>query len=394
MIFATFIFWALLGQWAIAATVPSLLAPTADEKSAKRLLELQTKARENLEQALKSGGGDKRTGCSLETLRIRREWRALSKEERRSYIKAVYCLQEKPSLIDEKIVPGAKTLFDTFTTLHINQTQTIHNNTLREECGFEGMHPYWEWGYDVYDPDSSAIMDGSDYSLGSNGAPLAGRNDTWTLWPPPPFEPTKENTNVFPAGTGGGCVHSGPFSNMTVHFGPISRAADRHLERMFQYRPHCLIRDVNPFIGQHYVAFNWTVWAIEESIDAMGFQARITGDRRQGHGDYPLNKFASHGGGHYFGGGMNGAFSDFYASPQDPLFFPHHGQIDRMWTIWQWLDIEKRRNALHGTLTYENLPPSRNGTLEDIIDLTPIADPIQVRELMDVIDGPFCYFYE
>lgn len=54
--------------------------------------------------------------------------RALSKKERRSYIEAIYCLQGKPSLFDEKIVPAATRLFDDFTVLHINQTHLIHNN--------------------------------------------------------------------------------------------------------------------------------------------------------------------------------------------------------------------------------------------------------------------------
>ncbi|EER25235.1 hypothetical protein CPC735_018390 [Coccidioides posadasii C735 delta SOWgp] len=414
MIPSAFILWVLLWRLAISAAISPLLAPTKDKESAERLLELQAKARENLEKALeeralKTSGDDGGHGCTLETLKIRKEWRTLSEQERRNYIDAVYCVQKKPSLLDERIVPAAKGLFDTFTTLHINQTHTIHNNfsflhwhryftfiyekVLREECGYEGEHPYWEWGYDVYEPDSSPILDGSDYSLGSNGAAVE-RNETWVLWPPPPFEPSREYNSEFPAGTGGGCVHTGPFSDMTVNFGPISQASYRRLEGKFEYRPHCLRRDLNPYIGQHYLAFNWSVWVIEESTDVMGFQARITGDRRQGHSNYQLNKFGAHGGGHYFGGGMNGAFSDLYASPQDPLFFPHHAQVDRIWAIWQWLDIEARKDTLYGTLTYENLPPSRKGTLDDLIDLTPITDPVQIRDTVDVIDGPFCYFYE
>lgn len=65
-----------------------------------------------------------------------------------------------------------------------------------------------------------------------------------------------------------------------------------------------------------------------------------------------------------------------------------------MWAIWQWLDIKERKYALYGTMTYENYPPSRNGTLDDVIDLRPIVDPITIREVMDVIDGPYCFFYE
>lgn len=169
------------------------------------------------------------------------------------------------------------------------------------------LYRYWEWGYDVYDPDSSPLLDGSDCSLGSNGAPLKNRNATWTLWPPPPIEPVPNSVSNFPSGTGGGCVHTGPFSDMMVNFGPIARGAYRQLEDKFAYRPHCLIRDFNPWIGQHYLAFNWTVWAIEKSVNVMEFQARITGDRRQGHGDIILNKFGAHGGGHYFGGSGSSA---------------------------------------------------------------------------------------
>lgn len=45
-------------------------------------------------------------------------------------------------------------------------------------------------------------------------------------------------------------------------------------------------------------------------------------------------------------------------------------------------------------MTYENLPPSRNGTLDDVVDLRPMADPITIRDVMDVVNGPYCFFYE
>ncbi|KAI1922131.1 hypothetical protein LOZ67_005959 [Ophidiomyces ophidiicola] len=397
---------ALALLWPAACCAAGLLAATPDEAPAAALLALQATARRHLDAEL---AARPRGGCTRDTLQIRTEWRALPPAARRRYIDAVYCLQRKPGLIDQRQVPGAKSLFDSFTTLHINQTHTIHNNfsflvwhryfvhvyeqALRD-CGYTGNHPYWEWGYDVYDPANAPILDGSPLSLGSDGAPLAGRNATWAQWPPPPFAPTPDLVVEFPRGTGGGCVQRGPFADMTVHFGPISQADQRHLHRMFAFRPHCLQRDLNPAIGQRYLAFNWSVWAVAESADIMGFQARITGDRRQGHGAYPLNRFGAHGGGHFFAGGMTGAFSDLYASPQDPLFFPHHAQIDRLWAIWQWLDIAARRHALFGSLTYENLPPARNGSLDDAIDLAPLAAPVAVRELMDVVAGPYCYFYE
>ncbi|OAX85167.1 hypothetical protein ACJ72_00469 [Emergomyces africanus] len=403
--------------------------------SGVRLLQLQDKAYHNLHGALRArrykrehekadagidthgdGGGDgghdnggkHHPRCTPDKLTIRKEWRFLSKAERRKYIQAVYCLQSKPSVFTEKEAPGSKNLFDSFAAVHITKTLHIHGNfnflawhryfvwayekALREECGYRGVSPYWEWGYDVHDPEKSAVFDGSPYSLGSNGAPLAHREPTYRLSPPPPLPQT--DTRIVPAGTGGGCVMFGPFSDLTSNLGPVALPGG-NINDPLRYNPRCLMRDMSPYIGQHYTAFNWSTWTIEESKDIDGFQSRLAGvignhDQK----GFPLNYFGVHGGGHVFLGGMTGQHSDFYSSPQEPAFFLHHGQIDRLWSIWQWLDIKERRDAIYGTLTLANIPPTRNGTLDDIIDVGPLAPPISVRDVMSTIDGPFCYFYQ
>ncbi|PGH02445.1 tyrosinase [Blastomyces parvus] len=347
-----------------------------------------------------------RPQCTPGKLTIRKEWRFMPKAERRKYIEAVYCLQSKPSLFTQEEAPGSKSLFDSFAVVHINQTPFIHGtyNFLAwhryfvwayekalKECGYHGASPYWEWGYDVHDPEKSAVFDGSPYSLGSNGAPLADREPSYHMVPPPPLPQTG---TAFPAGTGGGCVMSGPFSDLTTNLGPVALPGG-DLNNPLRYNPRCLMRDMSAFIGQQYTAFNWSTWTIEESKDIVGFQARLAGNPgNEGLKDDQLNLFGVHGGGHLFLGGMTGQHSDFYSSPQEPAFFLHHGQIDRLWSIWQWLDIKERRDAVHGTLTLANIPPTRNGTLDDIIDLGPLAPPVTVREVMSTIDGPFCYLYE
>lgn len=52
----------------------------------------------------------------------------MSEEDREDYVDAVNCLLSKPSLYTEEEAPGSKNLFDTFSVVHINQTQTIHGN--------------------------------------------------------------------------------------------------------------------------------------------------------------------------------------------------------------------------------------------------------------------------
>ncbi|PGG95531.1 hypothetical protein AJ79_10000 [Helicocarpus griseus UAMH5409] len=334
--------------------------------------------------------------CTLENLIIRKEWRFMAKAERRKYIDAVYCLRSKPSLVSEEEAPGSKSLYDSFSAANFLAWHRYfvwaYDKALREECGYEGASPYWEWGYDVYDPHGSAVFDGSPYSMGSDGAPLPNRDPTYTSPPPPPL-PADPNDPGFPAGLGGGCVMYGPFSDWNISFSPVNDQGATLDERL-RYSPGCLKRDMNPYIGQHYNAFNWSTWTIEESKDMFGFLSRLSGAQGNfGTPDFETNLFGVHGGGHIFLGGMTGSHSDFFASPQEPAFFLHHGQIDRLWNIWQWLDIEERRDDLYGTLTFANIPPTRNGTLDDILDMGPLAPAIPTRDAMSIIDGPFCYLY-
>lgn len=77
----------------------------------------------------------------------------------------------------------------------------------------------------------------------------------------------------------------------------------------------------------------------------------------------------------------------------DPYFFLHHAQIDRTWWTWQNQDLARRQYAIAGTITINNTPPSRNGTLNDLLDLGPIGAPITIREAISTMAGKFCYVY-
>ena len=78
-----------------------------------------------------------------------------------------------------------------------------------------------------------------------------------------------------------------------------------------------------------------------------------------------------HGGGHYSMGGDPGR--DFFVSPGDPLFYLHHGMIDKVWWTWQQLDpktrVESEKGGVSGTGTFLNNPPSANTTFDTAIDL-------------------------
>lgn len=47
-----------------------------------------------------------------------------------------------------------------------------------------------------------------------------------------------------------------------------------------------------------------------------------------------------------------------------------------------------------GTNTFYDFIPSPNTTVEDLIDLGPLAEPIKIKDLMNTVGGtPLCYVY-
>ena len=157
----------------------------------------------------------------METASIRREWTDLSVAEREEYIAAVKCLQSAPSKSSSKEIPGARSRFDDFVAVHIQQTDSIHNTAnflswhryfvftyekaLREECGYTGYHPYWNWDRYAKDPANSPLFNGNASSLSGNSV-------------------------------NGGCVSTGPFANFQVNLGP---------GKSLKYNPRCMTRAIS-----------------------------------------------------------------------------------------------------------------------------------------------------
>ncbi|RDW75127.1 hypothetical protein BP6252_06269 [Coleophoma cylindrospora] len=336
--------------------------------------------------------------CSLASATVRKEWTSLKPQERKAYTDAVLCLQSKPSRLDPAVVPGAKNRYDDFVALHINQTLFIHltanflswhrlftwnyEKALQDECGYQGTQPYWNWGkarYTAFDPLGSPVFDGSEFSMSGNGI-YDPHNCTDAL---------PSHLNCIPPGSGGGCVQTGPFKNMSVNLGPVAPALRiaglNASSSKFAYNPRCLRRDVSVWVSSNWTRDIDSSDLIKQNLDINSFQSVM-----QGFGT-PPGYYGVHSGGHYTIGGDPGG--DFYASPGDPAFFLHHAQIDRTWTIWQTQDFTTRRNAISGTMTLANTPPSRNGTLDDILDMGATGQSFNMRDAMSTLDGPFCYIY-
>jgi tyrosinase len=344
----------------------------------------------NAESPAKRGPNCPRS-CNVLNARVRRDWAALSVPQRKDYIKAVQCLQKLPSKSDPTWAPGARSRYDDFLAIHIHLTTSIHSTgnfltwhryyvwayeeALINECGYKGVQPYWNWFANTDNVYASPLYDGKDGSFGGDGEFFAHNGSL------------AATGNVhFPSGKGGGCVKSGPFKDYVVNMGPI-RPGMQGLPVSeagpLGFNPHCLRRDLTQDALSYMTAtnlFNITLGQASHSI-------KLFQDELQGRfGD----KFAGmHSAGHYVAGGDA---SDVFASPSDPTFFLHHAQVDRMYWIWQVLHA-RQANDIAGTMTIGNNPPSRNATIEDLLDIGVNAPAIPIKDTLNTLSGPFCYVY-
>jgi tyrosinase len=78
-----------------------------------------------------------------------------------------------------------------------------YEKALRDECGYTGYQPYWNWGRYAADPINSPLFNGNDSSMGGNGLP--------SDYPGIPSMGFKAPYDMIPSAGGGGCVTTGPF---------------------------------------------------------------------------------------------------------------------------------------------------------------------------------------
>ncbi|KJK76587.1 hypothetical protein H634G_08175 [Metarhizium anisopliae BRIP 53293] len=375
-----FAIWILLVASVLAMTLPdkNLQVKKSDARHARLMSELGRRYKRTMLASL--------TGtCSDKNVVLRKEWHALSAGQRREYIKAVRCLQSKPATPP---AGPARTRFEQFVLAHADQSLLIHfsglllpwhryflslyEKALRDECGYQGHQPYWDWSRSAADPLNASIFDGTDTSLGSNGKaiPHAGINLTNPVGPPP------VSFFLRPAGSGGGCV-SGPFENLTLHLDGSNAGASTPLK--LRDRPRCLTRDFSWPILDESNSYPRVLDLIINSSDIHSFLSAVEAPD------------GVHPGGHLFIGGDS---LNLFTSPNEPLFYLHHAMLDRVWAIWQSRDWSARQNALDGTLTAQNYPPSANATVDDDMMVGNLGASRRIGEVMSTVGGYLCYVYD
>ncbi|KAK8116754.1 Tyrosinase [Apiospora kogelbergensis] len=291
---------------------------------------------------------------------------------------------------------SAPSQYDDFIVTHINHTLDAHytgnfqmwhrwfiytyETALREECGYKGYQP------------TPPIFNGDPYSLGGNGA--------WDPDLPASLITLPEGVTgdpfTLPRGVGGGYVTTGPFANLTVNLGPIADLPGLGVPKNPQadglgYNPRRVKRDLGPAINKRYA--NYTTVFVTDLLSKPNiteYRLLLEGGFNNG------GEIGPHGGGHYTINGDPGG--DLWVSPADVAFYVHHGNMDRMWTLWQAIDPVNRTVLLddgpYGHITWNNEPPSRLMTMDDVINIGWAGPPTTMREMMSTTSGPLCYFYK
>lgn len=326
-------------------------------------------------QQTRGRGYGSATTCTTETAVQRKEYGSMADHEKLSYIYGVQCLMRQPSQYPAGVVPAATSRWLDFTATHIEQALDIHfsglllpwhrhflylvEQALQQDCGYPSSLglPYWD--YPLYPSlADSPIFDGSYTSLGSNGR------------------------------TADLCIERGPFSNSTINFGPFASVTFdvQQPPNWQESKPQCIQRQ---FRDEPLLVNN-----NQSNINALLASPDITTVLRWLNSASLLFGFTDrgiHGGGHY---SVGGTVADFFGSPQDPAFFLHHAQVDRLWASWQ-DGHPGLRYTYNGTGTIFNpvgvTPEVTNST---VMTFGAAGDPITVGETADPMGmTPYCYVY-
>ncbi|KAI0405805.1 Di-copper centre-containing protein [Xylaria palmicola] len=258
-----------------------------------------------------------RKSAACTTKSIRKSWAALTAKEKQDYINADLCLMSLPP---KSGIKGATSRWDELQYAHAAQVgyvhfvgaflpfhryfMTVHEHLLRAECDYTGPLPYWNETADVGHIAGSSLF---------SGEPNFGGN-----------------------GTGSDrCIADGPFANLTLHIKEDLTTGD-----------YCITRFLNDFAFSSEARAN-----IESCLREADYS-----------GAWRCIENAPHNGGH---GGVGGLMTNLYLSPGDPVFYLHHGFLDRIWWEWQSRNLTKRLTEIAGnntqSLTGGLFPPFPGG---------------------------------
>ncbi|KXH43499.1 hypothetical protein CSAL01_12853 [Colletotrichum salicis] len=316
-------------------------------------------------------------------LLTRKEWRTLTQGEKSDWVGAVKCLgsirhQRLSFTPEQKVLEGMRSLYDDFSYSHAAVEHSAHRNvyflpwhrwflylfdtSLRQNCGYSGPTPYWDWSRDHADlVGSSVFEDSPEFGLGGTGdcnsSPEAdcmvttGAFAQFELAWPIPHQLRRNLTLIT-----GWFDHERP-QNSTLGPDSVRNSTEHHTGDFysFQHSMEQMHNHIHNFVGGDLAGDCPKKLPVEDCKDlAVAF------------------------------------------TPNDPLFWLHHAQLDRLWSKWQ------RRHPAN--LAAFSGIPFHSFNMSDVqYDLNASADyempfdvqsvPVTPMKVFDTEAGPLCYQY-
>lgn len=221
----------------------------------------------------------------------------------------------------------------------------IYESLLTRKCGLTIPIPYWNWEIDHQSLESSSIWSPST-GFGGDGS------------------------TTLPEGFGmGRCVVDGPFANTT------------RLWWDGRESPHCLGRGFLSFETNETGKISGEWFSPERIADVTRSKTYLEFEKRL--------EYTAHNALHW---GVRGDFSSM-TSANEPLFWLHHGQLDRLWSRWQEEIPSMRKKEYQGISLNTTEGREKQGALDDWLRFPGFGGDIRVSEVMDTEGSLLCYRY-
>ncbi|KAI0271790.1 Di-copper centre-containing protein [Russula aff. rugulosa BPL654] len=322
---------------------------------------------------------------------VRREWRAFSTKEKAEWIRAIKCLSKLPHdpamtpSVDPSVslIPPLNTsssYYDDLVYLHMDLNIRIHGTgqflpwhrwyvhvfeeSLKKKCGYTGTTPYWDWTIDSPNfYDSPFWKDANPKSgLGGWGDPKADYS-----------------------------VPDGAFHTLPLSY-PLPHIVRRNFSLSAPPFPGAALP---PGLSPNDPSL-FSASEVESVLETT------PGDFKQFQIAIGVPHGAIHGivGGDLFGGCPTNAPSNCTPGPKwapnDPLFYMHHGTIDKIWSDWQNRNPASASSFFGGSSDNAEFPTGGPPylSLDSIIPTDGLFPEVTIGDVLSTTGGYLCYVYE
>lgn len=342
-------FTAALAAGASAAIIPEKLIPTGAPKldiAKFETHEIHTLSLADITEMVKNQTDPPEPEAQFSTFaaaatctnpKIRTEWHQTSDTTKQNFVNGIKCLLGKAS---KGNYAGSKNRYEDFVQVHQVVTDNVHNNRK-----FIVWHRAFLWAFEKVLQDECGFTDALPWF---DETKYAGRFSQSSIF----SAKWLGSINV-----GGNCVSNGQFANLALNIGPGTGNSY-----------HCLSRNGN-------------------AADTANTNSNIVNGCTALTDYQDFAKCAEQGAHAYGHNGIGGVMRDVYASPGDPIFWLHHGMVDRHFRIWQNND-SGRTKYIDGT--------GPNGvalTMNTAIMLNGLQPNLKVSDIMNTMGGFLCYKY-